>query len=200
VAFKGGAKAFTRTYAFLAAILPYTNAEWEKLSIFLEFLVPKLPAPQEEDLSRGILEAIDMDSYRVEKQAAIRIQLPDEEGEIAPVPTAGGGRMPGPELDRLSIILAMFNEQFGNISWTDQDRVERLITEEIPARVAADHAYQNARQHSDKANARIEHDKALRRAMTALLKDDTELFKQFSDNPSFKRWLSDTVFTYTYDQ
>ena len=42
--------------------------------------------------------------------------------------------------------------------------------------MAADAAYQNARQNSDKANARIEHDKALGRMMTALLKDDTELF------------------------
>lgn len=56
-----------RSYGFLSAILPYTNAEWEKLSIFLNFLVPKLPAPKEEDLSKGILESIDMDSYRVEK-------------------------------------------------------------------------------------------------------------------------------------
>ena len=71
VDFKGKAKAFTRTYGFLASILPYTNAEWEKLSIFLNFLIPKLPAPKEEDLSKGILEAIDMDSYRVEKQAAM---------------------------------------------------------------------------------------------------------------------------------
>ena len=53
VDFKGKAKAFTRTYSFLAAILPYTNAEWEKLSIFLNFLIPKLPAPEEEDLSQG---------------------------------------------------------------------------------------------------------------------------------------------------
>ena len=35
--------------------------------------------------------------------------------------------------------------------------------------------------------------------MTAVLKDDTELFKQFSDNPSFKRWLADTVFSMTYE-
>ncbi len=70
VDFKGKAKAFIRTYGFLASILPYTNAEWEKLSIFLNFLIPKLPAPKEEDLSKGILETIDMDSYRVEKQAA----------------------------------------------------------------------------------------------------------------------------------
>lgn len=38
VDFKGKAKAFVRTYDFLAAIIPYSNAEWEKLSIFLNFL------------------------------------------------------------------------------------------------------------------------------------------------------------------
>jgi type I restriction enzyme R subunit len=31
----------------------------------------------------------------------------------------------------------------------------------------------------------------------AMLKDDTELFKQFSDNDSFRRWLTDTIFSMT---
>jgi len=199
VDFKGKAKAFTRTYGFLSQVLPYTNAEWEKLSIFLTFLVPKLPAPIEEDLSRGILEAIDMDSYRVEKQAAVRIQLPDADAEIEPVPTYGSGRKPESELDHLSNILKTFNDQFGNIQWTDADRVRRLITEEIPARVSADTAYQNAKKNSDRQNARIEHDKALARVIVGLMKDDTELFKQFSDNDSFRKWLTDTVFTATYE-
>ena len=184
--FKGKAKAFLRTYGFLASILPYTNAEWEKLSIFLNFLVPKLPAPDEEDLSKGILEAIDMDSYRVEKKAAMKIQLPDADAEIEPVPTTGGGHKPEPELDRLSNILKTFNDQFGNIPWTDADRVHKLITEEIPNRVAADTAYQNAQKNSDKQNARIEHDKALGRVMTAVLKDDTELFKHRSSRCRFR--------------
>ena len=35
--------------------------------------------------------------------------------------------------------------------------------------------------------------------MMDLLADHTELFKQFSDNPGFKKWLSDTVFAMTYD-
>ncbi len=200
VDFKGKAKGFLRAYGFLSSILPYTNAEWEKLSIFLNFLVPKLPAPQEEDLSKGILEAIDMDSYRVEKKAAMKIQLPDENAEIEPVPMTGGGGKAEPELDTLSNIIKSFNDQFGNIPWTDADRVHKLITEEIPNRVAADTAYQNAKRHSDRQNARIEHDKALARVMTAVLKDDTELFKQFMDNESFKRWLTDTVFALTYQE
>jgi type I restriction enzyme R subunit len=200
VEFKGKAKTFVRTYAFLAAILPYTNASWEKLSILLNFLVPKLPAPKEEDLSKGILEAIDMDSYRVERRAVQRIKLADADAEIAPVPTDGGGRRPEPQLDRLSNIIRTFNDQFGNIDWEDGDRVRRLITKDIPERVAADTAYQNAKKNSDKQNARIEHDKALARVIVSVMKDDTELFKQFSDNPDFKRWLADTIFGMTYER
>ena len=198
VDFKGKAKAFGRVYGFLASILPYTSAEWEKLSIFLNFLVPKLPAPVEEDLSKGILESIDMDSYRVEKQSAMRVQLADEDAEIDPVPATGGGYSPEPELDRLSNILKTFNDQFGDIPWEDADRVRRLITEEIPAKVAGDTAYRNARKNSDRQNARIEHDEALRRVMTAVLNDDMQLFKQFTDNEGFRRWLTDNVFGLTY--
>ena len=200
VAFKGAAKAFTRTYSFLAAILPYTKADWEKLSIFLTFLVPKLPAPIETDLAAGILEAIDIDSYRAEKQAAIKVQLTDEDAEIDPVPTSAGGGRPAPELDLLSNIVKTFNETWGNIEWSDADRVRRMIEHEIPQKVAADPAYKNAQLNSDKENARIEHDRALLRVMTALIKDDTELFKQFSDDPEFKRWLSDAMFAATYLQ
>ncbi len=199
VDFKGKAKAFVRTYGFLGSILPYTNAEWEKLSIFLNFLIPKLPAPTEEDLSKGILEAIDMDSYRVEVQASMDVALPDQDAEIGPVPTSGGGRKPEPELDVLSSIINAFNDQFGNIEWKDADKIRKVISEEIPAKVAADKAYQNAKKNSDKQNARIEHDKALQRVMTDLLSDHTELFKQFCDNPSFRKWLADTIFGATYE-
>ena len=142
VDFKGKAKGFVRTYNFLSCVLPYTNADWEKRSIFLNFLVPKLPAPEEDDLSKGILETIEEDA----------------------------------------------------------DRVRQLITETIPARVAADTAFRNAQQNSDKQNARIEHDKALVRVMTSLMKDDTQLFKQFMDNEGFKRWMSDASFELAYRQ
>jgi type I restriction enzyme, R subunit len=199
VDFKGKAKSFVRTYDFLSSVLPYTNADWEKLSIFLNFLVSKLPAPKEEDLSKGILEAIDMDSYRAEKKAAMKLTLADENAEIGPVPVSTGGGKAQPELDRLSNILKTFNDQFGTL-FTDADRVRRYISEDIVPRVANDRAYQNARKNSGQQNARIEHDKALLRVMTALLNDDTELFKQYQDNESFHRWLADTVFAMTYEQ
>jgi len=200
VAFKGLAKAFLRTYNFLSAVMPFGVPAWEKLSIFLDNLVPKLPAPKEDDLAAGILETIDMESYRSEKGAAMKIALHDEDGVVDPVPAAGGGHINEPELERLSSILQAFNDLFGNISWTDADRVQRLITEEIPRKVARDTAYQNARKNNDPANARVEHDRALARVMLSLVADDTELFKQFSDNEGFKKWLSDAVFRSTYGE
>jgi type I restriction enzyme R subunit len=199
VAFKGKAKMFVRTYSFLAAVLPYSFREWELLATFLNFLVPKLPAPKEEDLSKGVLESIDMDSYRVEVQAQMAISLADQDATLEPVPLGGGGGKPEPDIDLLSNIVKAFNDQWGSIPWKDADKVRKVITEEIPARVSADKAYQNARKNSDKQSARLEHDKALARVMTDLLADHTELFKQFSDNASFQKWLKDMVFNMTFD-
>ena len=191
VDFKGKAKAFTRTYDFLASILPYMNREWEKLSIALNLLIPKLPAPKEEDLSKGILESIDMDSYRAEKNAAIKLSIEDKDAEIEPVPTTGGGKKPEPQLDRLSNILKTFNDQFGTL-FTDADRVVKRIQTEIAPKVAADPAYQNAKKNTPGA-APIELEAALKRAIVPLYKDDTELFKQFFQNESFRRFVTDMV-------
>ena len=192
VEFKGKAKTFCRTYAFLSSVIAYSNAEWEKLSIFLDLLTPKLPAPKEEDLATGILEAIDMDSYRAEKQAAMKIALADEDAEIEPVPTDAGGRKPEPELDRLSNILQAFNDQYGTL-FDDGDRVLRRIREDIAPKVAADAAFQNAKANTPHT-ARMAHDAALGRVMQVLLKDDTQVYKQFVENESFRRAVTDMVF------
>ena len=135
----------------------------------------------------------------MEVKAAIQIALQDQDAEIGPVPTSGGGKMPEPELDHLSNIIKAFNEQFGNIDWKDADKIRKVIAEEIPAKVSADKAYQNAMKNSDKQNARIEHDRALQRVIVELLTDHTELFKQFQDNAGFRKWLADTVFSVTYE-
>jgi len=52
---------------------------------------------------------------------------------------------------------------------------------------------------SDRQNAQIEHKQALNRVMQGVLKDDTQLFKMFSDNPSFSQWLATVVFNETYE-
>ena len=193
--FKGKAKAFCRTYAFLSAVITYHHAAWEKLAIFLNLLTPKLPAPREEDHAKGILEAIDMESYRVEKKATLKIMLEDQDAEIAALPTESGGRKPEPELDRLSNILRSFNEQFGTL-FSDTDRIVKRIRDDIAPKVAADSAFQNAKENTPHT-ARLAHDQALGKVMQLLLKEDTQVYRQFVENESFRRLVSDTVYALT---
>jgi type I restriction enzyme R subunit len=191
VDFKSKAKVFCRTYSFLSSIIPYSNASWERLSILLNLLIHKLPVPKEEDTTDGLLKAIDMDSYRVEKKAVLKIALADQEAEIAPVPTEGGGHKPQPELDRLSSIIKTFNESFGTL-FGDADRVAKRIRDDIAPKVTADEAYQNARANTPHT-ASMALDQALGKAMQMLLKDDTQVYKQYVENESFRRSVSDMV-------
>ena len=198
IKFKSAAKSFVRTYGFLGAILPYGNVEWEKLSIFLNLLIPKLPSPRGDDLSEGILSTIDLSSYRNEAQEAIAIKLEDADAEIAPVPAGGVGHIVEPEMDLLSKIIMDFNDMFGNINWNDADNVQRQILV-IPEMVSKDKKYQNAMKNSDAQEARTESERALQQVIFSIMADNMELFKQFQDNPSFKKWLSDLVFNLTYN-
>lgn len=198
IKFKSAAKSFVRTYGFLGAILPYGNVEWEKLSIFLNLLIPKLPSPRGDDLSEGILSTIDLNSYRNEAQEAISIKLEDADAEIAPVPAGKVGHTVEPEMDLLSKIIMDFNDMFGNINWNDADNVQRQILA-IPEMVSKDKKYQNAMKNSDAQEARTESERALQQAIFSIMADNMELFKQFQDNPSFKKWLSDLVFNLTYN-
>ena len=199
IKFKSAAKAFVRTYGFLGAILPYGNADWERLSVFLNLLIPKLPSPREDDLSQGILEAIDLESYRNEARESMSIILDDADAEVDPVPAGKVGHIVEPELDLLSVILSDFNDMFGNINWNDADNVRRQILE-IPAMVSKDEKYQNAMKNSDEQSARMESERALQQVIFEIMADNMELFKQFQDNPSFKKWLSDLVFNLTYNR
>ena len=199
ITFKSAAKSFVRTYGFLGSILPYGSVEWEKLSIFLNLLIPKLPSPREDDLSEGILSTIDLDSYRNEAQEAISIKLEDEDAEIGPVPAGKVGHIVEPEMDPLSQIISDFNDMFGNIQWKDADNVQKQILR-IPAMVSRDEKYQNAMKNSDEQEARTESERALQKVIFSIMADNMELFKQFQDNPSFKKWLTNMVFNLTYNK
>jgi type I restriction enzyme R subunit len=191
VAFKGKAKSFVRSYDFLATILPFANPAWEKLSIFLTLLVRALPAPEEDDLTKGMLELIDLDSYRIDRKPQQSIPLPDDDATLDPAPVSGGGLKPEPELDPLSVIVTNFNEQYGT-SFNDEDRIRRLIRDEIAPQVAQDQRYRNARANTPNT-AGIELEAALNRAVDPLFLDQTEFYKQFKDNDLFRNFVRESV-------
>lgn len=205
IEFKSSAKTFVRTYNFLSAILPYGSPEWEKLSIFLNLLVSKLPKPGSDydDIDR-IAESIDLESYRVVAQQTMSISLEDKDAEVSAIPVKTDVGIPVPELDTLSSILSTFHDIWGNCEWTDADRIRKQVAD-LPDIVMQDEAYQNAMKYSDAQNARDESDRATFEAILRTMSSGMELYTAFQDdkrnksNQSFKKWLLDMVFDATYN-
>lgn len=194
IKFKSAAKNFARTYAFLGSILPYPNAEWEKLSIFLWLLLPKLPSPKGEDLTDGLIDSVDYDSYRIEAQAKMSLLLADNDAEIDPVPAGSATGEITPDMEELSAILTDFHKTFGDIGWTDSDRIKR-IANELPAMALKNEQYRNAVENStDPDNIRAAFDSIFHGVINKVTQDSVEFMKQCYDNPSFYKMLATAVF------
>lgn len=192
VEFKGGGKSFIRAYNFIASILPIGQIWWEKMSIFLTLLVPKLPSPKEEDLSKGILDSVDLDSYRVEKKDEVSISMIEEIEALKPS-SYGVGVKKEPEIKGLNDIVEEFNELFGDIDWKDEDNIIRQL-KELPQKMAKIKAVENAYKNSGSQNSRLESDKFIGDFMVGSIADGVELYKLYNDNQMFRKWVSDMVY------
>ena len=120
-----------------------------------------------------------------------------ENGEIDPIPVSTSVGIDVPELDTLTNILKEFHDIFGNIEWTDEDKIKKQINDIIES-VRRDEKYNNAMQFSDKQNARDESDRAAHEAVMHSMQSGLELFREVQNNPSFRKWLFDSAFNSTY--
>jgi type I restriction enzyme R subunit len=200
VDFKSSAKSFVRTYNFLAAILPYGSQEWEKKAIFLKLLVLKLPSPEGEDLTAGLLESVDLESYRAEAKEQMSLTLANEDGEVEPVPISRGTGIPVPEMEKLSDIIQDFHAVWGGGKIFPPEHEENAAKQiaSLPNAVKNDELYQNAMKNSDAQNARVESDRATLDAVLETMGTGIELYRAVHENEAFKSWLLREVFDQTY--
>ena len=197
VKFKGDLKNFLRGYEFLSSIRPFKRADWEMLSIFGGLLLPKLPAPKEDDLAKGVLEATGLHSYRVVRENAnLKLNL-EGDGEIEPAQISGGGLKPEAKLDKLSQIIKDFNDRFGRDATAQQ---ADFIAKDAPGAVAGDEDYLAAKAHSDKENAREVYAKKFKAEIVKRLQTDTEFYKVLLQNQELQKWVIETNFESDYGE
>jgi len=193
IKFKGSGKKFMRAYSFLGTILPVGNPQWELLYIFLKLLVPKLPSPDDPDLAKGIIEAIDLDSFRLQAGEEMNVLEDHGDGVLEPQQSGTANGKREPVIEQINQIIDEFNTLFGNIPWADKDRViEQLKT--FPPHVAADEKFVNAISHAGDSAAMLESNAAVEKLVLNSMTDGIELFKQYTDDNSFKNWLNQFVF------
>lgn len=190
---KSAMKNYCRIYPFFAAIMPYESPEWEKQYLFYSLLVKKLPKLNPEDFTSGLLETIDFDKYRIQKEEERNITLDNTDATIEPIPVGSGAGKTVVELDILSNIVADFNTQFGGIEWTDVDEVRRQI-QDLPRRMTDNEDFVNAVKSGDCQVAQIHFNNAIQGVVASMGEEKMEFMRNYFSNNEFQNFINERVF------
>lgn len=189
--FRAKVKTYVRLYIFLSQIVPFENPYLERLYIFLNHLQNKLGGDTPIDLAQGILDNIDMDSYRLQLEATTNMVM--EQGiDLKPIPTDMRGGSSEPEIDRLSNILQTFNERYGT-QFEDADKVRRMA-EDIVNDVAKNKDMVSSLKYSDDQNARITSDKIAQEELLKHVTTNFDFYKLITDNRDAREDFNAMVF------
>jgi len=190
--FRAKVKTYVRLYIFLSQIVEFENAYLERLYIFLNHLQNKLGGETSIDLAQGILDSIDMDSYRLQLESTTNVVL--EQGEdLKPIPTEMRGGATDPEIDRLSNILQTFNERYGT-EFEDTDKVRKMAVD-IAEGVLNNQEMKNSMEYSDEQNSKITNDKVVADEMLKHINSNFNFYKHYSDNKEFKEDVNNMIFS-----
>ncbi|MBK7966863.1 MAG: hypothetical protein IPK10_17465 [Bacteroidetes bacterium] len=191
---EGKCKSYVRLYVFLAQIVPFTNPYLERLYMFLNHLQNKIPREPGEDLAQGVLNSIDLDSYRLQKQGEVNITL-QQGDELLPSSEMGSG-VAELEMEHLSNIVKAFNDRFGT-QFTNEDKV-RKMTSDLMLDIKSDNAAMNninaSLNKKDIQNAQITFTDILKDKMINHIDSNFEVFKEYNDNPEFRTYLAGQMF------
>jgi type I restriction enzyme R subunit len=119
--FRSTLRNYTRAYAFLAQVIPFHDADLERLHLYGKALLQRLPRSHDPAVDIG---AVDLSHLRIVKTGETDVSLGAGEGEqILPGFTGGGrGSQNAPELTPLEQVIAEINARLGG-NLTDADKI-----------------------------------------------------------------------------
>jgi type I restriction enzyme R subunit len=127
--FKSTIQSYLRMYSYISQIATFSEVHWEKTFVFLTYLNKKLPKRDAERVS--ILDAVDLDSFRIQKMGETNLTLVDLAGELPPPVYADGKGKKEEEKELLSQIIEKINDLFGSGLREDDKVTVDLMREEL---------------------------------------------------------------------
>ncbi|MFE1325811.1 type I restriction endonuclease subunit R [Streptomyces sp. NPDC058741] len=115
--FRADLNDYVRKYGFLAQIVPYRDAELERLHLYGRHLLNRLPRRADGGVDIG---EVDLSHLRVEKTGEYDVSLTPEGPATMPGFGDGSGGAKEAEKSLLSELIEKFNERFGT-EFTEQD-------------------------------------------------------------------------------
>jgi len=114
-------QSYIRLYAFISQLISFQDIELEELYIFAKHLNKKLPK-HKSHMPYDVLDAIDLESLRIQQTFKGKINLKNENG-VTPTIQSTIGHKTEDELDFLSNIIKVLNETYG-ADLSEEDKVD----------------------------------------------------------------------------
>lgn len=181
---------YLKKYSFISQIVTFEDPQLEKLYIFLKFLIKKLPR-RENPLPVEVLEAIDMETYKIDRKGEVDVALENKDGELDPM-TGGGGKKTGgdDEEDALSKIIKEINERYGT-NFSDNDKV---ILNDLSAKLLKSAVLQGSIQNNSKDSAKLKFDQLFQDELVGMLDNHFNLYQKLDQSPELKKFVQEKVF------
>ncbi|EOJ2740801.1 type I restriction endonuclease subunit R [Campylobacter upsaliensis] len=184
------AKAYLREYSFLAQILPFNDIELEKLSILLKMLITKIAPPRTEDLAKGILNNVDLNSIRIILESKKDIELEEDKGGVKPS-SADGSSKKEVELERLSNIVREFNTKFGSVDFGTNEKIAKELMD-LKDDIAKEQTFRDSL--GDEQNARRLFADIFKIQYLQFFKRNKDFFTQLDNKEEFKERVSNVIY------
>ncbi|EAJ1956265.1 type I restriction endonuclease subunit R [Campylobacter upsaliensis] len=179
------AKVYLREYSFLAQILPFNDIELEKLSILLKMLITKIVPPRTEDLAKGILNNVDLNSIRIILESKKDISLSNN-GELSP-----DSSKKEVELERLSNIVREFNTKFGSVDFGTNEKIAKELMD-LKDDIAKEQTFRDSL--GDEQNARRLFADIFKIQYLQFFKRNKDFFTQLDSKEEFKERVSNVIY------
>ncbi len=182
---------YLKKYAFVSQIATFEDPQLERLYIFLKFLIKKLPK-RENPLPYEVLEAIDMETYKIEKRGETDVVLENIEGVIDPMGSGDHGGGLEDETDALSRIIKEINERYGT-EFSDSDKI---ILNSLSSRLFKNETLQGSVQNNSKDSAKLKFDELFENELVDMLDNHFNLYQKLDKSPELKKFVQERVFEY----
>ena len=180
---------FTRLYSFLTQVMPFVDAELEKLYIFCRLLRRRLPVEREK-LPLEIQQAIDIENLSIKKKRSDKIKLVRGTAELKPDAVGQPSGLPPTEIEALSQIIKELNQRFGT-DFSDEDHV---VIQQIEQSLAQSEVLQQTIRVNTPENAMLTFKQVLEDLLQEMLKTNFKFYQKVDGDQDFAEYFARALF------
>ena len=192
-AFRDRLGAFVNLYAFLSQIIPYADADLERLSAFGRMLLPHLRAGLREAVHLG--GDVELEYYRLQRVSQNEMFFAEEPAVYVTGPGEVGTGDPEEDKAPLSEIIARLNERFGT-DFTDEDR---LFFEQIKERALRNEDVRRMALANNLDKFALGFRPQLGKLMVERMGENDEIVRRYLDDAEFQQAASEVLAREVYD-